>query len=89
MFPGRVTERAVIVAAVVLIAGELTVLAERGVVEIITVAVESILGKIFVVFEAVFFAEVFSFRPGLGFDLEELDICMVICFTDEVMAEFV
>ncbi len=89
MFPGRVTERAVVVAAVVLIAGELAVFTERGEVEIVAITIKAILGEIFVVFEAVFFAEVFSFRPGLGFNLEELDICMVICFTDEIVAEFV
>ena len=88
MLPGRATERAVVVAAVVLIAGELAVFTERGEVEIVAITIKAILGEIFVVFEAVFFAEVFSFRPGLGFDLEELDICMVICFADEVMAKF-
>ena len=88
MFPGRVTERAVIAAAVVLIAGELAVFTERGEVEIVAITIKAILGEIFVIFEAVFFAEVFSFRPGLGFDFEEFDIRMVICFTDEIVAEF-
>ena len=78
-----------VVAAVVLIAGELAVFTERGEVEIVAITIKAILGEIFVIFEVIFFTEVFSFRPGLGFDLEELDICMVICFADEVMAKFV
>ena len=77
-----------IVAAVVLIAGELAVFTERGEVEIVAITIKAILGEIFVIFEVIFFTEVFSFRPGLGFDFEEFDVRMVICFADEVVAEF-
>ena len=87
--PSAATERAMIVAAVILIASELTVFTEGSVVEIVAVAVEAVFGEIFVIFEIVFLAEFFGFCPSFGFDFEELDICAVICFVDEIVAEFV
>ena len=52
--PGGAAERAVIASLFVLIARELADLTERGGVEIISVAVEAVFGKIFVVIQPVF-----------------------------------
>ena len=49
MSPGGRTERAVVIAMAILIAGELAVFAEGSVMEIISIAIEAILGKIFVI----------------------------------------
>lgn len=89
MLPRGAAEWTVVIAATILIAGELAALAERGVMEVIAVAIEAIFGEIFVVCDCVFLTEFFGFCPSFGFDFEELDICVVICFADEVVAELV
>lgn len=87
--PGGAAEWAVIGAGVVLVAGELAVFTERSVVEVIAVAVEAVFGEIFVVFGAIFGAELLCFSPGSRFDFEELDICMVVVLADQIVAELV
>lgn len=82
VIPGGAAKRAVVVAGVVLVTGELAVLTERGEVEVIAVAIEVIFGKILIVFGAIFGAEFFGFGPGAGLDLEKSDVGMVICFAD-------
>ncbi len=72
--PGGAAERAVIAAALVLVARQLADLTERSVVEIITIAVEAIFGDIFVIFDAVFGAEFFGLGPSFGLDFDELDV---------------
>ena len=76
--PGGAAEWAVIGAGVILVAGELAIFTEGGVVEVIAVAIEAVFGEIFVVFDAIFVAELVGFSPGLRFNFEELDIGMVI-----------
>lgn len=87
--PGGAAEWAVIGAGVVLIAGELAVFTERGEVEVVAVAVEAIFSEILVVFDAVFIAELVGLGPGARFDFEEFDICMIVGFLDEIVAELV
>ena len=89
VFPISVTERAMVVAVIVLIASELTVFTEGSVVKIIAIAIKAIFSEIFVVCDCVFLTEFFGFCPSFGFDFEELDIRAVICFADEIVAEFV
>ena len=78
--PGGATERAVVGAGVILVAGELAVFTEGGEVKVIAVAIEAIFGEILVVFDAIFIAELVGFGPGLRLNFEEFDICMVVVF---------
>jgi hypothetical protein len=55
-FPGGATERAVVVAAVILIARELTGFTEGSLMEEVAVAIEAIFSEIFVVFYLVMLA---------------------------------
>ena len=55
----------------------------------VAVGIEVVLGEIFIPFDAVGLAEVFSFRPGFGLDADELDVTSVRCTLDKLMAEFV
>ena len=87
--PSGAAERAVIGAGVILVAGELAVFTERGVVEVIAVAIEAVFGEIFVVFDVVLGAEFLCFSPGARFDFEEFDIRMVVVLADQIMAELV
>ena len=68
--PCGAAERAVVEAGVVLIAGEIAILTERGNVEPVAVGVEMILGEIFVPFDAILRAKLVRLRPGFGFDTE-------------------
>ena len=74
MLPGSTAERAMIEAVFVLIAGELADFTERGVVEVVAVAVEAIFGKVLIVFDVVFGAEFFGFGPGFCFDFDKFDV---------------
>ena len=87
--PGGTTERAMIAAALVLIARELAVFAERSVVKVVAVAVEAIFGEIFVIFDLIFGAKFFGLSPGFCLDFKEFDVCMIICFAKEIVAELV
>ena len=87
--PGGATERAMIGAGIILVTGELADLTKRGEVKVIAVAVEAIFGEILVVFNAVFGAEPLGLVPGLGFNLDKLNIRIVICLAQEIVAEFV
>ena len=78
-----------IVAAVILIAGELAVFTERRIVEIVAVAIDMILGKIFIVLDVVLIAEFARFGPSLRLDFEELDIGRIICFANQKVAKLV
>ena len=80
--PGGAAEWAVIGAGVILVTGKLAVFAERSKVEVIAVAVEAVFGEILVVFDAVFVAELAGLGPGLRFNFEEFDICMIVVFAD-------
>ena len=59
-----------IVAVVVLVAGNVAIGAERGGVEVVAVAIEMILGVIFVPGNMIFGAELFGAFPSKGFELE-------------------
>lgn len=74
MLPGGAAERAMIEAVAVLVARELADFTKRGLVKVVAVAVEAIFSKIFVVFDAVFSAELFRLSPGFGLNFEEFDI---------------
>ena len=74
MLPGGATERAMIEAMAVLVAGELADLAEGGVMEVVAVTIEAIFGEVFIVFDAILRAELFRFGPGFSLNLKELDI---------------
>ena len=64
-------------ASFVLVAGELAVFTERNDVEPVAISVEMIFGKIFVPFDFISEAELFSFGPGFGFDADKLNIAIV------------
>ncbi len=89
MLPGGAAERAVIAAALVLVARKLADFTEGSVVEVVAVAIEAIFGKIFVIFDAVFGAEFFSLGPSFGLNFEELDVRMIVVLAQEVVPEFV
>ena len=76
-------------AGVILIAGKVAVLAERGDVKPVAVGIEMILSEVLVPFDAVLCAEFVCFGPSVGFDSQELDITRIIVAFDEVMAELV
>ena len=77
-----------IVAGVVLIAGELAVFTERNDMKPVAVSVEVVFGVFLVPFNTILLAEFVSFSPGFGFDANELDVAGIAVFLDEVMAEF-
>ena len=85
--PSSVAEGAVIEESGVLITGKVAVFAERGKMKPIAVAVEVIFGKIFVPFDFISGAELFSFGPGFGFDADKLNIAIVGVFLKEIVAE--
>ncbi len=75
VIPLGATEWAMVMAGVILIAGELTILTKGRIVKIISVTIEAIFDEILVIFDAVLLAEVFSLDPSSGFNLDKLDIC--------------
>ena len=86
-FPFGATHRAMINAGFILVAGELAVFAERNDVEPVAVSVEVIFGEIFIPFNLISGAELFSFGPGFGFDADELNVACVGVFLEEIVAE--
>ena len=47
------------------------------------------MGEIFIPFDAVGLAEVFSFRPGFGLDADEFDVASIRGALDKIVAKFV
>ena len=74
-------------ASFVLVAGELAVFTERDDVEPVAISVEMIFGKIFVPFDFISGAELFSFGPGFRFDANEFDIAVIGVFLEEIMTK--
>ena len=72
--PGGAAERAMIAAALVLVARELADFTEGSVMEVVAIAIEAIFGEVFVIFDLIFSAEFFGLSPGFCLDFEEFDI---------------
>lgn len=87
--PCFVTEGAVVGAGVILVAGEVAVWTEGGLIEIVAIAVETILGVVFVPFDVIVGGEFFGLLPGERFDLDELDVRGKIRTMNNIVADFV
>ena len=85
--PACTAKWAMITAGIVLIAGEIAILAKRNDVKPIAICIEMVFGKITVPSDAISWTKLGSLLPSGGFDADKLNVARVRILVNKKMTE--